>query len=149
MFKNSIYPLKVWLTSAIMGTMLAFMVDYIRSYFSYFGTLQYQITSSGDLLICFLLVCSIAVVAAIPCWLILWLAYAKLLTNTHKRNNVKWILFFLSQLLCWSLLAIVFRFDHTFSINWQLEIIRYYAATVGVCSLLFFPKNYPPTIDAQ
>jgi len=141
MRKDYMYPLRVWLTSAFLGTVLAHFATYINSYFSFIGTISYQYRTTGDLVSYFLTICLIALVASIPCWLTLWFVYSRLIRSNQEPKKAKWTLVIAGQVLCWGLFTLIALLDDDLNLMSQEEIVLPYALVVALSTWFYFPKR--------
>jgi len=141
MLKNYKYPLKVWLTSAILGTVLGLIVNYVDSYFSFIGTLAYEVRGTGELVSYFLTICLIALVLSIPCWFVLWLIYYKLAKPGNNKGRSILTLLGVGQVLCWGVFALLSSLDDEFTLFMGGGIVLPYAIVVALSIWFYFPER--------
>lgn len=141
MSKHYKYPLKVWLTSALLGTVLGTVVNYVDSMFSFIGTLAYQVKSTWELTSTFLMVWLIATIATIPAWLIFWLVYTKMLNVNKGDLYIKAVLIGTSVVLCFLIFAILSIAVNDIDLVMQTDIVIPYMFAVALCAWVYFPKQ--------
>ncbi|RZK43065.1 MAG: hypothetical protein EOO90_05265 [Pedobacter sp.] len=141
MSKHYKYPLKVWLTSALLGTVLGTIVNYIDSMFSFIGTIAYQVKSTWELTSTFLIVWLIATIATIPAWLIFWFVYTKMLKVNRAELYIKSVLIGTSVVLCFLIFVILSIMVNDMNLLMDADIILPYMFAVALCAWVYLPKQ--------
>ncbi len=111
------YPLKIWLTSALLGTILFYTVEYYYAAGPYRDELYQLNELSFYLGVTFIL----AMLVSIPCWLCLWYIYSWF-TKKRKVKYLKLKMLLISELLCFALFTITSAFDHESALAYDLDL---------------------------
>lgn len=141
MSKHYKYPLKVWLTSALLGTVLAVVIDYISSLYSFVGTLAYQLKSTWELASTFLTILLLAIITTIPTWLIFWFVYTRLLKANKAAQYIRFWLVITAVVLCLLTFAIIAIVINDMDALMRADILMPYLFAAALCAWVYFPKQ--------
>lgn len=146
MLKYYKYPLKVWLTSSFIGTIVYLLVLLARSCFQ--GANAGNVFNlTADNYTFMLVIILIAIFCSIPCWLILWLAFAKLSKKTISKTNLKAILLMISLVIGNTCIIFTYKFLlNGIDLASVLEIALSYSLALVFC--IWFYELNPNTITA-
>lgn len=139
------YPLKVWLTTALVGTLFSIVLTFISSKFSFygFGAMDFHEGSIFPMLSfhLFSLVFTLAITA--PCWLIFWYIYSRWITSSGIDYRLRLRLVALSQVLAWGLFVLVYSMLGMALHLWGMYLIVGvpYAIVVGLAAWFYFPSQ--------
>lgn len=82
MLQHYKYPLKVWLTSALLGTLFSEIVSYFTVNYNYQS--DYFVSSLSEDIFFIFIFFGLSSLLSVPCWLLFWLIYHQALKYFSK-----------------------------------------------------------------
>jgi hypothetical protein len=130
------YPLLVWLTTVLLGTILYFLFHFLQS--------TSNPTNGDDLPFYFILALGLSFIFAIPCLALFIISYNRISRLGLKIIPAKFLLFSTSQILCWLSFAIAFSFDQgsiLYNLKINMDIILSYSIGLTISFFLYRYRN--------
>lgn len=131
------YPLKVWLTACVLGTIF---------YFTYI--IIYDLTNSsnytlhiGETTIWMIITLLYSILLSSPCWIVLWLLFIYFTKNVNNLAKLNVLLIITSQCLCWLCFYLLLLKSSNASFSNTLEITLPFSLALLLSSIFFNVKK--------
>ncbi len=134
---HRIYPLKVWLTTAIVGTTF-YSVCQLIEFQSY--KVEPILPWLKDLFPLYIMIFFASTILSIPCYLMYWYFYSLLLKSSLASNSIKLALLIIGQVLCFGLLSIITIYNGMFTKD-VLFIFLSFSFSLLVSTFFYLPKQ--------
>jgi len=95
MLQHYKYPLKVWLTSALLGTLFNDIVHYFTVNYNNYQSDYFVSSRSEDIFFIFIFF-GLSSLLSVPCWLLFWLIYHQVL-KCFSKLGVKLLMLVIGQ----------------------------------------------------